>query len=79
MRTLSPTTLPGPLRRLAAGAWHVPAGFAFLFRNPRLLPLAILPVVKGALIGLQWALRMHGFGGTEPGYERIEQPDLSSH
>jgi uncharacterized protein involved in cysteine biosynthesis len=45
VRTLSPTTLPGPLRRLAAGAWHVPAGFAFLFRNPRLLPLAILPVV----------------------------------
>ena len=25
------------------------------------LSLAILPVVKGALIGLQWALRMHGF------------------
>ena len=27
------------------------------------LSLALLPVVKGALIGLQWALRMHGFGG----------------
>lgn len=27
------------------------------------LTLAILPVMKGALIGLQWALRMHGFGG----------------
>ncbi len=25
------------------------------------LTLAILPVMKGALIGLQWALRMHGF------------------
>jgi CysZ protein len=45
VRTLSPLPLPGPLRRLAAGAWHVPAGFTFLFRNPRLLPLAILPVV----------------------------------
>lgn len=36
---------PGLLRRLAAGAWHVPAGFAFLFRHGRLLPLAILPVL----------------------------------
>jgi uncharacterized protein (DUF983 family) len=26
------------------------------------LCLALLPPVKGALIGLQWALRMHGFG-----------------
>jgi uncharacterized protein (DUF983 family) len=28
--------------------------------------LALLPRVKGALIGLQWALHMHGFDGTEP-------------
>jgi uncharacterized protein (DUF983 family) len=26
-----------------------------------LLSLALLPVIKGAVIGLQWALRMHGF------------------
>ncbi len=26
-----------------------------------LLSLAILPAVKGAVVGLQWALRMHGF------------------
>ena len=25
------------------------------------LSLALLPVVKGGLVGLQWALRMHGF------------------
>ena len=25
----------------------------------------LLPLVKGALIGYQWALRMHGFGGVE--------------
>jgi uncharacterized protein (DUF983 family) len=25
------------------------------------LTLAILPRIKGALVGLQWALRMHGF------------------
>ena len=31
------------------------------------LSLLLLPVVKGALIGLQWALRMHGFGiGPDP-------------
>jgi CysZ protein len=36
---------PGVLRRLAEGAWHVPAGFAFLFRNPRLLVLAFVPMV----------------------------------
>ncbi len=29
------------------------------------LSLFLLPVFKGAFIGLQWALRMHGFGATE--------------
>jgi uncharacterized protein (DUF983 family) len=28
------------------------------------LSLWLLPIVKGALIGWQWALRMHGFGAT---------------
>lgn len=28
------------------------------------LALALLPITKGALVGLQWALRMHGFGGA---------------
>jgi len=27
------------------------------------LTLGLLPLVKGAIVGLQWALRMHGFGG----------------
>jgi uncharacterized protein involved in cysteine biosynthesis len=36
-------TLPGTLRRAAAGAWHVPGGVLFLVRRPRLLPLAALP------------------------------------
>jgi uncharacterized protein involved in cysteine biosynthesis len=40
---------PGALRRAAAGAWHVPAGFFYLVRNPSLWPLAILPA---ALAGL---------------------------
>jgi uncharacterized protein (DUF983 family) len=30
-----------------------------------LLSLALLPVIKGALVGLQWSNRMHGFGGVE--------------
>jgi len=30
------------------------------------LCLALLPVVKGAIIAMQWALRMHGFETTEP-------------
>ncbi len=29
------------------------------------LSLAMLQPVKGALISLQWAFRMHGFGGTD--------------
>lgn len=29
-----------------------------------LLPLWLLPRAKGALVGLQWALRMHGFGAA---------------
>jgi uncharacterized protein (DUF983 family) len=29
------------------------------------MSLLLLPRVKGALVGYQWALRMHGFGGEE--------------
>lgn len=45
--------------RAFAGAWHVPAGFAFLVRRPGLWPLAALPVLltvvlmaAGAIAGL---------------------------
>jgi uncharacterized protein (DUF983 family) len=31
-----------------------------------LLTFELLPRFKGLIIGLQWALRMHGFGGYEP-------------
>ncbi len=27
-----------------------------------LMPLAMLPSIKGAIVGMQWANRMHGFG-----------------
>ena len=47
------------MRRAAAGAWHVPAGFTFLVRRPGLWPLAALPtllamllIVAGAVFGM---------------------------
>lgn len=40
------------------------------------LSLTMLPRVKGALVGLQWACRMHGFGGPEPEFVEAERPDL---
>jgi uncharacterized protein (DUF983 family) len=36
--------------------------------------LALLQPVKGAVIGLQWALRMHGFGGHEDAPEDVLPP-----
>src|SRR5262245_45887901 len=43
---------PGLLRRFAAGAWHVPAGFLFLLRNPPLWPLAALPALLASGLAL---------------------------
>lgn len=31
-----------------------------------LLSIGLLPSIKGALVGLQWALRMHGFSEQDP-------------
>lgn len=31
-----------------------------------ILSLLLIQPVKGGVIGLQWAMRMHGFGGDEP-------------
>lgn len=45
----APEISPGLFMRLGAGAWHVPAGFVFLLRNPPLWPLAILPAALAAL------------------------------
>ncbi len=39
-----------------------------------ILTLVLLPVIKGALIGLQWAYRMHGFG-TADGLDLAGHPD----
>jgi CysZ protein len=62
------------VRRVAAGAWYVPAGFAVLVRNPRLWPLAALPVVLagllmflGAVLGIFLIPRVEARFGPTPG------------
>jgi CysZ protein len=62
------------VRRVAAGAWHVPAGFAILVRAPRLWPLAVLPVVLavflmflGAVLGIFLIPPVEARVGPTPG------------
>lgn len=38
------------------------------------LSLWLLPRVKGTLVGLQWALKMHGFGGTADHFDPPPEP-----
>lgn len=54
--------VPGLL--LTEQTWHPPAWVHYSIWLPLTVALALwfLPRVKGALIGLQWAQRMHGFG-----------------
>ncbi len=51
-------------KALAPSFWtHI----AIWFPITIVMSLILLPMIKGALIGLQWALRMHGFGtGPDP-------------
>ncbi len=37
-----------------------------------ILSLSLLPVIKGMIVGLQWALFMHGFSKTP---DKTDQPD----
>jgi uncharacterized protein (DUF983 family) len=39
------------------------------------LSLLLLPRIKGALVGLQWALRMHGFAGPNTFDPAAAPPD----
>ncbi len=43
--------------------WHPPLAVHFSVWTIATLALtvALMPAVKGAIVGLQWALRMHGF------------------
>jgi CysZ protein len=65
---------PGLVRRVAAGAWHVPAGFVILMGNPRLWPIALIPVVLavlsmffGAVLGIFLIPRVEARFGLTPG------------
>ena len=44
--------------------WAPPTGIQLLIWLPLItgLSLWLLPKVKGAIVGLQWALKLHGFG-----------------
>ena len=41
------------------------------------LAIGLLRPVKGAVVGLQWALYMHGFGGEEDELETHPESDLA--
>lgn len=42
--------------------WQMALGFSAVFVA---LSLYLLPRLKGVFVALQWAKRMHGFGGSE--------------
>jgi len=48
-------------------AWRIP-GVVYIYTLVPLaviLPMLLLPPIKGVVINLQWANRMHGFGGDD--------------
>lgn len=47
--------------------WHISPAIYLTVMIPLaiIMPLAMLPSLKGGVIGLQWALRMHGFGTSD--------------
>lgn len=55
-------TIPLALAGMEAFDLPLAAHFAFWIPVILALTLALLPRAKGALVGLQWANRMHGFG-----------------
>jgi len=58
-----------PLVLLVERQWAPPTVLHWLIWLPLsvILTLLLLPRIKGALVALQWAFRMHGFGGPRPG------------
>jgi uncharacterized protein (DUF983 family) len=57
-----------PLMLLTEKLWMPPLWLHFALWLPLTLGLSLwlLPRTKGATVGLQWALRMHGFGASAP-------------
>lgn len=56
--------------------WPIPLWLTFLIWSPitLLVTLLILQPIKGGVIGLQWALKMHGFGGHGDSHDEYEIP-----
>ncbi len=56
--------------------WPLPLWLTFAIWTPITILAALLVIqpIKGGVIGLQWALRMHGFGGHERRSRRIRDP-----
>jgi uncharacterized protein (DUF983 family) len=52
-----------PLAFLAAALWALPVWGHVAILAPLAIALTLLalPAVKGAIVGVQWALRQHGF------------------
>lgn len=56
-----------PLILFIETRWHLPTALHLAIWLPAtlILSLLLLPVMKGAVVGLQWALRMHGFDKSD--------------
>jgi uncharacterized protein (DUF983 family) len=61
-----------PLLLLVEKFWHPELWVHFAIWLPLtlIMTLALLPRIKGAIIGLQWSLRMHGFADPSETYEK---------
>lgn len=57
-----------PLMLVAEKVWHPELWVHYLLWLPLTLLLSawLLPRLKGGIVGLQWALRMHGFSSQGP-------------
>lgn len=57
-----------PLALAARQMFDLPLGVQFAIWGPAIVAMTawLLPAVKGGLIGVQWANRMHGFAGASP-------------
>ena len=55
-----------PIALVIQTSWSPPMGVLIGILVPVIIVscLALLPRIKGALVGFQWARRMHGFGGN---------------
>lgn len=60
-----------PLVLVAEKLWQPPLlpHFAFWTVATLALTFLLMPSVKGAIVGLQWALRLHGFGAPHASEE----------